>query len=85
MNNNMGIYMKCESNENSDSSLDVSVELSLINQVDRKKDIVRTFHYGFTEGDVGRGYRSFIDLQTLKSKEMGYNSDGWFKIKVRLW
>lgn len=85
MNNNLGIYLNCVSNENSDWPLDVSVELSLINQVDRKKDIVRTFHYGFTKCEVGRGYHSFLDLQNLKSTELGYNSDGWFKIKVRLW
>lgn len=31
MNNNMGIYMKCEFNENFDLLLDVFVELSFIN------------------------------------------------------
>lgn len=85
VNNNLGIYLNCVSNDNADWPLDVSVELSLVNQVDRKKDIVRTFHHLFTKGELGRGYKSIIDWQSLNSTEKGYNSNGWMKIKVRLW
>lgn len=59
--------------------------LNLVNQVDRKNDIVRTFNHLFTKVGESRGYKSFIDLQSLKSTEKGYTSNGWFKIKVRLW
>lgn len=85
MNNNLSIYLNCVSNDNSDWPLGVSVELSLVNQVDRKNDIVRTFNHLFTKVGESRGYKSFIDLQSLKSTEKGYTSNGWFKIKVRLW
>lgn len=85
MNNNLGIYLNCVSNENSDWPLDVSAELSLINQADREKNIVKTFHQLFTKGEPDWGYKSFIELQSLRSAEKGYTSNGWFKIKVRLW
>lgn len=85
INNNLGIYVNCISNDNSDWPLDVSVELSLVNQVDRKKDIVRTFQHLFTKGELGRGFKSIIDWQSLSSTEKGYNSNGWIKIKARLW
>lgn len=85
MNNNLGIYLNCVSNDNDEWPLDVSVELNLVNQVDRKNDIVRTFNHLFTKVGESRGYKSFIDLQSLKSTEKGYTSNGWFKIKVRLW
>lgn len=85
MNNNLGIYLNFVSSENSDWPLDISLELSLINQVDRKKDIVRTFHHLFTKGELGWGSKSFIDWQSLNSTEEGYNSNGWFKVKVKLW
>lgn len=39
INNNLGIYVNCISSDNSDWPLDVSVELSLVNQVDRKKTL----------------------------------------------
>lgn len=85
INNNLGIYVNCISSDNSDWPLDVSVELSLVNQVDRKKDIVRTFQHLFTKGELGRGFKPIIDWQSLSSTGKGYNSNGWMKIKARLW
>lgn len=84
MHDNLGIYLFCVSNDNADWPLEVYAEISLINQADRTKDIVRKFCHPFTKCEMDWGYKSFIDLQSLRSTEKGYTSDGWFKIKVRL-
>lgn len=77
----LGIFLECLSLDCTDSSYDVSAEFCLVNQSDRKKDIIYDYEHQFCNTSRVWGYPSFIDCILLEKE---YTSNNRMKIKIKL-
>lgn len=79
----LSIFLRCLSADCTDSSYEISAEFRLVNEADRKKDIIKKyFNQRFWYDRSEKGCSSIINWRIL---EKDYISNDMMKIQVKVW